>query len=240
MKYMFTDISTHIDLGFGVTASNFRDTAEFLNGNYKDSADSGFMPILYLYRHSVELYLKSLITIIHRKLKIPYKNGDVPYDSEVPFVKLKANKWREITKCHDIFTLYNYFVDLVESNKGQLNRIATDGNWNIVKTENQQHVNIVKNYDFDSTYFRYPFTKNKNADKKKYSNEMIDVNYINSEIDSNKPTSFLLVFNGKEDLVEAHKKGKLDLGDLKKAIKELSYYFSGIHVMARMTLCDGF
>lgn len=86
-----TDISTHIDLGFGITASNFRQTALFLDENYDDSVYTGEMPILYLYRHSVELFLKSLITIFHRKLELPYKEGKVAFDNDIPFIKLEKN-----------------------------------------------------------------------------------------------------------------------------------------------------
>jgi hypothetical protein len=235
---MLTDISTHIDLGFGITACNFRKSALFLNENYKDSIYTGEMPILYLFRHSVELFLKSLITIFHRELKIPYKDGELPFDSEIPFIKVKAKEWKEITKCHDLSTLYTYYVDLIGVNKELLTKSAPKGDWNVIIPENQKYINTIKAYDFDSTYFRYPFTKNKNVDRKKYNVEKVDVNEITKKYNPEKPASFLLIFNDEEELVEAHMSKEVELKEVITALKELSYYFDCIHSMTRATLCD--
>lgn len=237
MKYLFTDISTHIDLGFGITASNFRRTATFLDENYKDGFNSGAMPVLYLFRHSVELYLKSLITIFHRELRLPYKDGEVAFDNDIPYVKVKK-EWKEITKCHDISTLYKYFVEILEDNKESLALKAPDANWDIIKPENQTYVDLIKSYDFDSTYFRYPFTKNKNMDKKKYNVEMIDIEEVTKRFNPNKSEVAFLIFNDDEELVEAHISKATELDDLIKAIKELSSYFNNIHSMTRATLCE--
>jgi len=235
---MFTDISTHIDLGFGLTASHFRHTAMFLSDNYDDRIYSGEMPVLYLFRHSVELYLKSLITIFHKELQLPYKDGEIAFDNEVPFVKVKKKEWKEITKCHDISTLYKYYVDILEDNKELLSVKAPDANWDIIKTKNQKYVDLIRAYDFDSTYFRYPFTKNKNVDKKKYNVEMVDIEEIPKIFNPNNPEVTFLIFNDDEELVQAHMGKKTELDDLIKAIKELSYYFDCIHAMTRATLCE--
>ncbi|WP_430789076.1 hypothetical protein VBD025_02720 [Virgibacillus flavescens] len=235
MKYMMTDIATHIDLGFGVTASNFRQTALFLDENYDDSIYTGEMPILYLYRHSVELFLKSLITIFHRKLELPYKDGEVAFDNDLPLIKSEKNQWREITKCHDISTLYRYYLQLIENNKSLLVEKAPKGDWNIINPDNQRYVDLIKGYDFDSTFFRYPFTKNKNVDSKKFGVKKVDPKDVLNQF---KSKSTLLIFNDDEELVQAHVSTKVDLKDITNAIKELSFYFNCIHAMTRATLCD--
>lgn len=238
LKYMMTDISTHIDLGFGITASNFRQTALFLDENYDDSVYTGEMPILYLYRHSVELFLKSLITIFHRKLELPYKEGKVAFDNNIPFIKSEKNQWREITKCHDISTLYHYYLELIEDNKDLLVDKAPNGDWNIINPDNQKYVDLIKGYDFDSTYFRYPFTKNKNVDNKKFSVKKVDPEDVLTQFKPNRTQSTLLIFNDNEEVVQAHVNTKVDLKNLTNAIKELSYYFDCIHAMSRATLCN--
>ncbi|WP_375199590.1 hypothetical protein [Bacillus sp. RS11] len=237
MKYLFTDISTHIDLGFGITATNFRRTAIFLDENYKGGFNSGEMPVLYLFRHSVELYIKSLITIFHKELRLPYKDGELAFDNDIPYIKVKK-EWKEISKCHDISTLYKYFMEILEENRESLALKAPDANWDIIKPENQIYVDMIKSYDFDSTYFRYPFTKNKNADKKKYNVEMIDIEEVTKKLNPNKQEVAFLIFNDDEELVEAHISKKTELDDLIDAIKELSSYFNNIHAMTRATLCD--
>ncbi|MFS0562765.1 hypothetical protein AB1K91_18780 [Terribacillus sp. 179-K 1B1 HS] len=238
MKYMMTETSTHIDLGFGITAANFRQTALFLDENYNDSVYTGEMPILYLYRHSVELFLKSLITIFHRKLELPYKEGNVAFDSEMPFIKSEKNQWREITKCHDISTLYRYYLELIEDNKDLLVEKAPSGDWNIINPDHQKHVNVIKAYDFDSTYFRYPFTKNKSVDNKKFSVKKIDPEKLHAQFKSNIGQSTLLIFNDNEELVQAHVNTKADLKELTNALKDLSHYLDCIHAMSRATLCN--
>ncbi|MEZ7507336.1 hypothetical protein [Flavobacterium sp. Arc2] len=63
MTYLFTGIDTHIDKGFGVTADADIKSADFLQTNNFDHfniTQPTEIPQNYLYRHSTELYLKSL------------------------------------------------------------------------------------------------------------------------------------------------------------------------------------
>ncbi|MCM3569850.1 hypothetical protein [Neobacillus mesonae] len=244
MKYIFTDISTHLDFGFGVTAGKFRDAAEFLNQaeDYNSKMQSDELPTFYLYRHSIELYLKSLIIILHNKLQLPYKNGEVTFDTNTPYVyNQKKNQWNELTKIHDIDTLYSYFMSLIAEHKPLLNQKAPEGGWNIEKSENEKYVNLIRNYDFDSTYFRYPVTKNSNMDHKKYGVERVDEQTFMKKLQENKPEKefTFLVFDENENFIEAHRKIPSRLQGVAKALKELSYYLEGIHAMTRHTLCDG-
>jgi hypothetical protein len=245
MNYILTDISTHLDFGFGVTAGKFREAANFLDRaeDYKSGMQSDELPTLYLYRHSTELYLKSLIIILHKKLQLPYKNGEVPFDTDTPYVyNRKKNQWTELTNTHDIYTLYSYFISMVAQHKTLLEQKAPKGGWNIEKTENETYVDLIRNYDFDSTYFRYPVTKNKNMDKHKYGVErVIDEQTLMKKIQANKPEKefTLLILDENDNFVEAHRKSPSRLQGVAEALKELSHFLDGIHIMTRMTLCDG-
>ena len=91
MTYLFTGIETHIDKGFGVTADAYKKSAEFLETNdfeHFNITQQAEMPQNYLFRHSIELYLKSLILIFHRKLKINY--GNYAFDSDHPEIYIKG------------------------------------------------------------------------------------------------------------------------------------------------------
>ena len=170
MIYMMTDISTHIDFGFGVTASSYLESAEKLEGIEGSSFRGNEMPIMFLYRHSVELYLKSMIIIVHKKLKLSYKDESIKHDSENPYVfDFVKSEWRKITACHDIFTLYKYLINVVGEYQSLLEKIAPKGNWNISNIDNEKYIEIIKEYDFDSTYFRYPVTKQIHLDHQKSS-----------------------------------------------------------------------
>src|SRR5690606_2170631 len=105
-----TPIKKHIDKGFGITADSYYHSAEHLKDNHFEHYDvvqQAEMPQMYLYRHSIELYLKSLIVIFHNVLKINY--GTVPYNSNEPEL-LVNGQWRKLYASHYIDALYNYWL----------------------------------------------------------------------------------------------------------------------------------
>ncbi|MGM3168611.1 hypothetical protein ACS249_01165, partial [Dickeya chrysanthemi] len=82
----------------------------------------------YLYRHSIELFLKGSIIIVHQRLKIPY--GAEPCTSEP---KIPANgingKLKSIFHIHEIDVLYKYLSDLLAEKKNELEDIFSAGNF---------------------------------------------------------------------------------------------------------------
>lgn len=70
--YKSRPLDNQFDDGFGLIADSFQEAAEHLEKvENKESSLHSLLPICFLYRHAIELYLKSLIVIIHRRLKIP-------------------------------------------------------------------------------------------------------------------------------------------------------------------------
>ena len=59
MNFLFTPPNTHYDNGLGIPAHNFLNAANILKENNNTMA--GVLPLYYLQRHSIELFLKSLI-----------------------------------------------------------------------------------------------------------------------------------------------------------------------------------
>lgn len=241
MQYLLTELSTHIDMGFGVTADAFREAAEFLNNaeQYKKSALQQIdMPIHYLYRHSIELYLKSLIIIFHRRLKLPY--GKESFDSKPKI--LVDNKWKELDRCHYIDSLYLYWSSLFTKNLPSLKILAPQGDWRIPPSF-AKHIPLICKYDKYSTYFRYPITRNAILDSAKYSmkrfspEELAD---LLQDTSKNKPKEFILAIkNERGEIIDAFRKDHTCLKDLLEALKEISYLLNCIHVMTRMRLCSG-
>ena len=82
-------LALQTDLGLGATADSFYYAAQALDDNqdtkYGFGIGGGKLPILYLYRHSIELYLKSAITLIY---KISFKKSKTGNDD---FPKLVEN-----------------------------------------------------------------------------------------------------------------------------------------------------
>src|SRR5699024_2150771 len=247
MKYLLTDPETHIDFGFGVLASDFYQTADFLWNSNENKLTKGTLPNLYLYRHSIELYLKSLIIIIHKKMELNYKGGKVPFDSKEAYVKyIEGNnevKWKKLTNSHFISTLYNYFEELIIEHEDDLRRKASQEMSKIINTHNKKIINHIKEYDDKSTFFRYvDLSDRKNEEKeseKKYNKRIALEDF---EPDLEKPTKALLVVDDNADeVLEVHQSTKeIPLKDLGQDLRNLADYLSGIHAMFRTCLCDGF
>lgn len=68
MEYWLTSPGDHLDFGFGITAETYYNSAKYMDeGRHKIQAFQLIeMPINFLYRHSIELALKSLIIIFIR------------------------------------------------------------------------------------------------------------------------------------------------------------------------------
>lgn len=247
MKYLMIGIELHPDKGFGVTADSYYESAEHLMTNHFEDYDitqQAEMPQNFLFRHSIELYLKSLIIIFHRKLRINY--GTVPFDSEEPEI-FSDGQWRKLYNSHFLDKLYNYWLnDLLIPNIDTLKKIASKGDWQETKKITALFPIICK-YDKDSSYFRYPITKNGLLDNEKYTIQKIKSKSIDGimeeikdqETAENKETLTVLLLDDDDNVVDSFKYNKYILTDVRDALKEVASYFNCIHIMTRMTLCDG-
>lgn len=79
-QYSFTPLHQQFDDGFGAVGESFKTTADKLwPDSEKDVAFlHGHLPISFLYRHAVELFLEGIIIItLHRRLRSPSGAGAV-------------------------------------------------------------------------------------------------------------------------------------------------------------------
>ncbi len=247
--FTLTGIESHIDKGFGITADSYYKSAEHLFANhyeFYDSTQQAQMPENFLYRHSIELYLKSLIIIYHQKLQINY--GTVPFDSDKPEIKAIDSKWISLYKCHFIDELYKYWQEeLLIPNNAELKAKFPKGDWESYD-EITELMSIVCKYDKDSSFFRYPITKNTSLDHKKFNMQKFkSVNmskFIEEIQQTNKNTEkkgglISLVVDENENIVEAFKYEGDILKDIRDALKKIAHYFYGIHTMTRCIMCEG-
>jgi hypothetical protein len=115
----------------------------------------------HLYRHAIELYLKSAIIIFHRKFKLPY--GPMSHDSE-PQV-LVETKWKPLFRVHALQLLYRYFRKLFDDHAEYLaTRTGTD--WTF-PNELTVWIDAIEVTDPTGTFFRYPITGNRDKDASK-------------------------------------------------------------------------
>ncbi len=166
-------LDRHFDSGFGATADSFHDAAKTLD---VDDHKIGFglnssrLPVFYLYRHANELYLKSVLTILHRRFCsiFPRVRAD-----DFPSIYVDG-KSKRIFQVHSIRHLYQQFRMLLTDNAAQITSAAkTD--WTAVPRELDELVDLINDADESSTMFRYPMTLDPLNDAKKSSFKRIQV-----------------------------------------------------------------
>ena len=245
MQYQLTGIDTHLDFGFGITGEAYYESAEYLYDNKEKikTVQQVEMPINYLYRHSIELFLKSLIIIFHKRLQLPY---DIePFDTIRPKI-LTGGVWKDLYNCHWIDELYNYWLnELLLKHITDLGKLAPKGDWQEEVTISQ-FFPLIAGYDRDSLFFRYPVTKNSALDPEKYTMQRLDLEKLQTIFNSedkrkNKKSGrvFMLLKNDKDEIVDGFEREEDVLDNVTQALKKVSHYFFCIHIMTRVTLCSG-
>lgn len=246
MEYWLTSLEDHLDFGFGITAETYYAAAEYMNKG-KDEIQAiqlVEMPINFLYRHSIELALKSLIIIFHKKLSIPYGNDSC--ESKKPKI-LSQGQWRPLYSCHWIDELYRYWKDeLLLKNIEKLESLANKGEWK-ESEDITKAIPIIAKYDKQSSFFRYPVTENPNLDLEKFTMKEVDVKTLFKMLESRESTEekgegakiILVIKNENDEIVKAYEKQKELLTELSESLKKVAHYFYCIHIMTRTTLCNG-
>jgi hypothetical protein len=162
MYYLMMPLDQHFDLGFGAVANSFKNAGDLV---FAPEADSIFLnhhlPASFLYRHAIELYLKSAIVIFHRKFRLPF--GPSPFDGEAQ-VRV-GGKWKQMRNVHALGELYSYFRSLFNDHATYL-EANTNTDWSF-PPELDKWVSEIEAMDSSSTFFRYPMTKHRDSDKAK-------------------------------------------------------------------------
>ena len=146
--YLMMPLHMHIDYGFGATAEQFKESADILSAS--ESVKDLGMPVNYLRRHAIELYLKSLIYVLHRNFKIPFSSGGT---LEKPKIKVLGKDF-ELENIHDIRLLTIYLI-------GQHNKLIPcffHLGIGVIEKDILDKINKINSIDSKSTFFRYPKT----------------------------------------------------------------------------------
>lgn len=236
INYMFTPLHKHIDGGFGVMAEAFEQAADRLaEVDQEDICTQIHLPINFLYRHAVELYLKSVIIVIHRSLGLSY--GGKPADLQ-PYVR-REGKWLPIDRVHSVGTLYAYFKSLVVDNKEAIDRIART-NWSAVPPELDEAIAVIDKADSASTYFRYPIPQDPVADHNKSSwKDAPPTKILHSTKPGAKPVRAFLVVDEDEQIVNSYQYDDEPLRHLREALRKATELLSGAHTGLRVELAGG-
>lgn len=159
--YLFAPLDKHYDKGFGAVADSFQDAGTALKEIYNRGKLNGHLPICYLFRHSIELFLKGCIIIVHQGLNIPYGTEPITNEPKIPV----DGKLKSIYAIHDIDLLYKYFSNLLIEKKDELDKV-TRTNWGF-KDGLGSKFEQLKEIDSSSAFFRYPIEKSAIHEKDK-------------------------------------------------------------------------
>ena len=233
--YMLTPLHQHFDLGFGSVADSFKHAADSVpHAPQEHRGLNEHLPISFLYRHAIELYLKSAIIIFHKKFKVPY--GAEPHTGE-PHVPVGA-KWKPMYQIHSLNDLYPYFRSLFVDHAAYLEQ-NTNTNW-AFPSELDNWISDIEGHDSTSTFFRYPVTKHRDKDKDKSVIKADSHLKIMSRMGpGQKPQKAFFVLNEQDEVTQAFyhddERAKATIDTLRSACEQLY----GCHAALRGELTGG-
>jgi len=165
MQYIMAPLEHHYDYGFGATGEAFLRAAVTLSKQEGPKLFLEHLPQNFLLRHAIELFLKSGIVIIHRKLKLPFGGRS---HTSMPMVHV-AGEWKPFYRVHSVAELYEHWKALITENAAKLKSFCKyNADWTVPPELDAWIVTIEKT-DPQSTYYRYPTTRDAEGDKKKSS-----------------------------------------------------------------------
>lgn len=226
-------LNRHIDAGFGATGDAFHEAAETLLKDKVNFLNSN-LPINFLFRHAIELYFKSLIIVLHRRLQLPF--GDKSSDG-TPSICI-GEKWKPIHNVHSVNDLYQYFKKLIYDNKSQIQGIAkTD--WSAIPKELDGWIEQIEKYDKTSTLFRYPVTHNQADDCEKSAWKEVSPDKLAASLNTNTKTKSFLIVDDNNNVINAYQYDDAAMEQLHDALKRTADLLSGAHCGMRVELAGG-
>jgi hypothetical protein len=229
-------LDKHYDDGFGATAEAFFRAALILHEKQKSPIFFELLPQNFLLRHGIELFLKSGIIIIHRKLKIPF--NDKSPDSQ-PMV-LAGDEWVPFYRVHSVADLYHYWKSLIVPNAETLKNLCQfKPDWTI-GPEMDDWIAFIEKTDPDSTYYRYPANRDPIEDKKKSPfKETAQQDIFPADLPENKKVKAFIIENENREFVMGY---VLDEDTEKVATEALfraADCLNNFHAMMRIELTGG-
>lgn len=242
IEQMFMPLDRHYDDGMAAMGDAFKESAEKLTEMQEGRRHvvmNGHLPIFYLYRHAIELYLKSAILVVHRFFRMP--SGEQPHQRE-PLIRIDG-KWRPLHRTHSLKTLLSELERMLTENMAKI-RNLTPTNWSVPQELTEQ-INAIDACDEGSTYFRYPKSKGTSVDAEKSGCLPADPARIISEmnersVNGEKGKLVLGLKDEDDNIVEVFAMEEEPLPDLRDALVGAASLMSGACTGLQMELVDGY
>ncbi len=222
---MLLPLYRQFDSGFGAVANSFKASADALEKTPEAGGLHPHLPISFLYRHSIELYLKSCIIILHKSLDIPY--ADTSSGEAAIVVK---NKCELLTNIHALIPLYLHLKHLIKTNLDFLCQLK-DADWEL-SADLDKRVRKIDGTDPSSTFFRYPVTKDKPKDESKSTMQPKDWSSMVEDMHSGSKSVKAFVLIDKEyNVIESFNHDAEKANAFIKLLSKTAMDFCGLQMM---------
>jgi len=238
MAYMMAPLEEHYDDGFGAVGEAFHRAADVIA---KDSDGKPIflegLPEIFLLRHAIELFLKSGIIIMHRRLRLPY--GPQPSDSPKPFLLTASGNWKTLYQTHDLAELYWYWKKILTDHADALTKCMKFSTDIGVPPELDVWIDTLGAVDPNSDYFRYPVSKNRAADKEKSSFKEVAMPDLLPQKLSEEKVHALVTKDGDGNWVRAFKHDRSTNKEIGEAAHNAAKVLFNFHAMMRFEFTGG-
>ena len=229
----FLPLDRQFDSGFMSTANAFHEAAKALDKEGKQFAlgmSGGRLPILYLFRHAIELHFKSILIILHRRFGPSYPDIS---RKDFPTVSI-GSKQKQLFEVQSIRKLCDEFLVLLKKHETMIKKIVkTD--WIDVPDDLNKWVTTIDKADRASTMFRYPFTTDPATDSMKSAFKSLDPTAVAAKANARRSDDSpgLMIFalkNDKNEIVETFVRDDEAMGEVYNALKQLADMLIGVNL----------
>ncbi len=221
----FLPLDKQFDDGLGSIAIAFHAAAKKLTGDAPRTRHfQSSLPICYLYRHAIELYLKSLLVIVWRR----YSGSRDP----LPSVSYAENKTKQIDRVHAVAALYDRWKSICEEHAVELSKVdprlgTTTG---LIAPGLDEAITAIDAADRQSDYFRYPVSRSGLGDAAKSSMKPESLESVEKRT-RRTPSKVLalLIVDENKNPIEAFTLQQDEIDVLTEHLKKAADDLSGLH-----------
>ena len=232
---MLMPLDQHYDDGLGAMGEAFEEAADRLVEARKGGeVVNAHLPINFLYRHAIELFLKSMIVVIHRALALPYGSEPPEGTSFLP----DNGQWKPMHREHRLTVLSGRVVELIHSNKAEFyKRCNTD--WSLL-SELCDAIETINRIDPTSTFFRYTDRRTPDSDREKSSWKACEVGEVFAQMGPESEPVKASILLDADDTMHAYQYSADTFAELSKLLGETTEALSAAHSGLRVELAGGF
>lgn len=231
MLWEFTPLTAHYDFGLGAMANAFEDAAECIE---KAVAENRFLnwtlPVCFLRRHAIELFLKSMLVILDRRFSGVSRLEEVR-------ISVKG-KLRPLTTIHSVGELYSNLksrLALYEEKWRPLSR--TD--WLNFPVELDSWIAEIEAADRKGTFFRYPDSSDPQGDEAKSMFRRSSVDEIIASISPDSIPGHTVLVGDDDTVTEVYTENRDVLARELEILRTATTLLSAANFGLRTELADG-